>query len=90
MPESILPFTTHNIGIKHESFIAVLSVLQKTDVARLLNTRTNGQTPTGAFMEKQTTQLSSDWPAERVSHELNKEALLDILDGFQFPYKLMM
>lgn len=41
-------------------------------------------------MEKQSTQLSSDRPAERVSHKLNKEVLLETLYGFQFPYKLMM
>lgn len=39
MPESILPFTTHSTGIQHESFIAALSVLQKTDIARLLHTQ---------------------------------------------------
>jgi len=43
MPENILLFTTHNTGIKHESFIAALSALKKTDVARLLNAGTNGQ-----------------------------------------------
>lgn len=84
MPESILPFTTHSTGIQHESFIAALSVLQKTDIVRLLHAhKLTDIFITGAFMENQTTQHASDCPAERVSHKLNKVILLEILYGFQ-------
>lgn len=91
MPESTLPFTTQSTGIIREIFIAALSVLQKTDIARLLHMqKLTDIFITGAFMENQTTQHPSDCPAERVSHKLNQEILLEILYGFQLAEESMM
>lgn len=64
---------------------------QKTDIVRLLHThKLTDIFITGAFMENQTTQHPSDCPAERVSHRLNQEVLLEILYSFQLAEKLMI
>lgn len=66
-------------------------MLQKTDIVRLLHAhKLTDIFITGACMENQTTQHPSDCPAERVSHRLSQEVLLESLYRFQLAEKSMM